>query len=430
MKRKALSCLVAVFVLAISSLASVRGTQAQDRTWSSNANLTFWHSFVAATQPALKSLINDFNTTHPGIHVTPQYVPTGDVLLQKLTTAVASHTAPDISWIHNNYIQPLADANGIYNLTPWFKQEPIADQKDVAPALLQQATYKGKLYAMPVEATSMAIFYNIDLFRKAGVPLPTNNWTWDEFARDAQRLTNPARKQWGFFVPDFVGALEGYETWQFMPWAWEAGGDYATPNGKRILWDSKGFVRAVQFWHDLIWKYHAATTNPPPNAFFSGKLAMYYDGNWDLPTFFKLPFHWGVAFLPRGPVTQSAPIGGEYLAIFKQSLHPQQTWEFVKWWTSPQQQAIWSSTSGYLPMRISTIHQPAFQKYARTHPGVATFAAEISIGRAPGVINNFGQVDPLLANALQKVFLTKNANVQAIMTQAAHQATIYANQKP
>jgi multiple sugar transport system substrate-binding protein len=198
MKRKALSCLVAVFVLGISSLASVRGTQAQDRTWSSNATLTFWHSFVAATQPALKSLINDFNATHPGIHVTPQYIPTGDVLLQKLTTAVASHTAPDISWIHNNYIQPLADADGIYNLNPWFKQQPVADQKDVAPALLQQATYKGTLYAMPVEATSMAIFYNIDLFRKAGVPLPTNNWTWAEFARDAQCLTNPARKQWGF----------------------------------------------------------------------------------------------------------------------------------------------------------------------------------------------------------------------------------------
>jgi hypothetical protein len=56
------------------------------------------------------------------------------------------------------------------------------------------------------------------------------------------------------------------------------------------------------------------------------------------------------------------------------------------------------------------------QNYARTHPGVATFAAEVSIGRAAGVINNSGQVDPLLANALQKFFLTKNANVQAIMT--------------
>lgn len=429
MKLKKLACASILTALVVGSAISIHPVRAQSRTNVANADLTFWHSYVAATQPALQSLISSYNSTHPGIHVTPQYIPTGDILLQKLTTAVASHTAPDLSWIHNNYIQPLADAHAIDDVTPLFKQESKAYQQDVAPALLAQATYKGKLYAMPVEATTMAIFYNIDLFKKAHVPLPSNNWTWADFARDAQRLTDPATKQWGFFVPDDVGNLESYETWQFVPWAMEAGANYATPNGKTMTWGSPGFVKAVQFWHDLIYKYHGATTNPPPNAFASGKLAMYYDGNWDLPTFFKLPFHWGVAFVPRGPVAQGAPIGGEYVAMFSQSQYPKQAWDFVKWWTSPEQQAKWAVTSGYLPITHSTVHQAAFQAFAETHPGIATFAAQVALGRAPVNPNNFGQVDPLLANALQQVFTNPHANTASILQQAAHKATIYANQQ-
>ncbi len=55
--------------------------------------------------------------------------------------------------------------------------------------------------------------------------------------------------------------------------------------------------------------------------------------------------------MPKGPVKQSTIVGGEYLAIFKQSAHPKEAWTFVKWMVRPDVQALWSMKSGYLPIR-------------------------------------------------------------------------------
>ncbi|NUM73244.1 extracellular solute-binding protein, partial [candidate division KSB1 bacterium] len=62
---------------------------------SNKSTLTFWHSFVASTIPALEELIEKFEASHPGIEIKAQYVPTGDALVQKLITAIQSQTAPD-----------------------------------------------------------------------------------------------------------------------------------------------------------------------------------------------------------------------------------------------------------------------------------------------------------------------------------------------
>ncbi len=74
----------------------------------------FWHSFVASTAPALNLLIRTFEEEHPGIKVNAQYIPAGDALVQKLVTAIHSNTAPDISWIHSDFLDKLVEADAIY----------------------------------------------------------------------------------------------------------------------------------------------------------------------------------------------------------------------------------------------------------------------------------------------------------------------------
>ncbi|MGE5430755.1 MAG: ABC transporter substrate-binding protein, partial [Syntrophomonadaceae bacterium] len=69
--------------------------------------ITFWHSFVSNTIPALEELIKKFEQEHPNIKIKAQYVPSGDPLIQKLVTAIQSRTAPDIAWIHSDYLDKL-----------------------------------------------------------------------------------------------------------------------------------------------------------------------------------------------------------------------------------------------------------------------------------------------------------------------------------
>ena len=72
--------------------------------------ITFWHSFVATTVPALDDLLAEFRREHPGIQINAQYLPTGDGLIQKLVSAVQSGTTPDVAWVHSDFLDKLVEA--------------------------------------------------------------------------------------------------------------------------------------------------------------------------------------------------------------------------------------------------------------------------------------------------------------------------------
>src|SRR5512135_2942605 len=93
-------CLVSAVAI---SLLFVEGCGKKSDQQGNVVTITFWHSTVSSTVPALNDLVAKFHEEYPGIEVKPQYVPTGDALIQKLITSVQSRTAPDISWIHANF---------------------------------------------------------------------------------------------------------------------------------------------------------------------------------------------------------------------------------------------------------------------------------------------------------------------------------------
>ncbi|MFO7446274.1 MAG: extracellular solute-binding protein, partial [Ignavibacteriaceae bacterium] len=102
--------------------------------------ITFWHSFVASTIPAFNELVEKFEKENPSIKIDAQYVPTGDALVQKLVTAVQSNTAPDVSWVHSDFISKLVEARAIYPMS-YFINSPNELSKeeldDIFPQLLQ-----------------------------------------------------------------------------------------------------------------------------------------------------------------------------------------------------------------------------------------------------------------------------------------------------
>ncbi|KAB2845532.1 MAG: extracellular solute-binding protein, partial [Melioribacteraceae bacterium] len=78
--------------------------------------ITFWHSFVSNTIPALNEIIELYEKENPGVKVLAQYVPSGDPLIQKLVTAIQSRTTPDIAWVHSDFLDKLVTADAIYKM--------------------------------------------------------------------------------------------------------------------------------------------------------------------------------------------------------------------------------------------------------------------------------------------------------------------------
>jgi multiple sugar transport system substrate-binding protein len=377
--------------------------------------VTFWHSFVAATIPALEELLQGFEEAHPNIQIQAQYIPTGDALVQKLVAAIQSETAPDVSWIHADFLDKLVEADAIYPLSHFIDGKnglTIEEMSDFVPASLEAGRWKGTQYALPMEATMLALFYNKDLFRAAGLDPNQPPQTWDELHHTAKQLTldydsDGKTDQYGFFVPVFPasGPLNIWMNLQWVPFLWQAGGDELNADGTRILFNSTAGVQALTLWKRLYDDLDFGRFGLSHDmGFASGKIAMILDGPWDLPRFRELrSFEWAVAPLPAGPAGSATYLAGEQLVVFRQSRVPDAAWTFVKWVVQPEVQALFSMRSGYLPVRTSALSRPEYLEYLGNDEALAAFVRQMNVARPRRSIDYHRvEINRALAEAIER----------------------------
>ena len=162
------------------------------------------------------------------------------------------------------------------------------------------------LYAGPVNWDTVAVYYNKDLFDAAGVAYPTAEWTWDDFAADAEALTDVENDVYGALA--YVEYQAGYPNWIAATGTTpivEAGRTSCTL-------DDPGSLEALNFLKGLydagympsISIIGGSSADDAFNFFASGKVAMVTGGSWKLPAADEqLTFNWDVVQLPRNPET-------------------------------------------------------------------------------------------------------------------------------
>ncbi|MFA7287978.1 MAG: ABC transporter substrate-binding protein [Melioribacteraceae bacterium] len=380
--------------------------------------IVFWHSFVPATQPALNKMIEKFEKENPDIHIKAQYVPTGDALVQKLITSLQSGTQPDIAWIHSDFIDKLIEGDAIYDLEHFIKSSDGLTQEEINdffPELLKSAMWDGKLYALPMEATVLALHYNKDAFKAAGLNPNEPPKTWDELYEAAKKLTvdkdNDGKiDQYGFYIPVFPasGQLSIWMVLQWEPFVWQAGGKIINDEQTKLLIDQAPAIEALSFWKKMYDMMHFSNfTLSHDLGFSSGTLAMVMDGPWNLPMYKKLnKFKWGIASLPAGPKEKATFIAGEHLAIFKKTKEPEKAWKFVKWFTQPQNQALFSELSGYLPVRKSTLELESYKKFLSEDEYMNAYIDQIKIAKAQSSIDHYKiEINQIIAEAVEQTIL-------------------------
>lgn len=419
-------------LVALSLLSCGRNSTTED---GAAVTIRFWHSFVSSTVPALNDLIKKFEEENPGIKISAQYVPSGDALMQKLITAVQSNTAPDISWIHSDYLQDLVGADAIYKMEHFINGPNGISQSeldDIYAPLIQYASWKGTLYSMPLEATNIALLYNRDHFRTAGLDpeLPPKNW--DELLSFARKLTidhdgDGNMDQTGLFLPVFPasGPLGGWMVWQWYPFLWQAGGQLINEDQTRVLYNDQPAVAALELWKKLYNEQDLSRFSTDYDvAFASERLSMAFDGPWNLPRFRTLlkDLDWAFAPLPAGPAGSATIVGGEYLTIFKQSKHADAAWKFIKWVIQPENQAFWSIKSGYLPVRKSANSDPEFINYLADHPNFKVFVDQLAVSKAQKPIDYHAmKITNHIAMAIEKAVVS-DENPKTILDEYARRS--------
>ena len=215
----------------------------------------------------------------------------------KLQTAVAGGTAADAFELDYQNFITYADNGSLAALDG-------VDGATYKSSLLDSFQSDGKQLGLPESFSDVVMFYNKDLFKKAGVALPTADWTWKDEQSAAQKLTNAGDKVWGDYQP--ISYNEFYKAVN------QAGGSFLSADGKSVAFDSAAGVAAADWLVGKSGKtmpteaQGAGTPDFDTNLFKSGKLAMWHTGIWMFGALADVPFDWDVAVEPGDTQKASA----------------------------------------------------------------------------------------------------------------------------
>jgi len=175
--------------------------------------------------------------TETGNTVNVVEVPERDVHLAKLTTSFSAGKPPEVFLLNYRYLGGFAARNVIDAAGPRLEGSDAFKREDFYEIPMKAFEYDGALQCIPQNASSLAVYYNVDAFKEAGIEPPGDSWTYDEFAAAAEKLTGKDRHGVGIDLSTIRAA----------PWVWAAGGElvddpvnptkflFDTPEGRRGL---------------------------------------------------------------------------------------------------------------------------------------------------------------------------------------------------
>lgn len=319
---------------------------------------------------AQKKLNDKFTAKYPNITIAidkpAQY-------WEKLYTMVAGGTAPDI-FFQQEMLPPTAAAEGLMeDLTPYIENDSSFKKGDIFEALYAPFTINGKLYVIPAVTYASILYYNKDMFDKAGIKYPDDSWTWDIYREAAKKMTVDSNKdgridQYGCTVNTLINF--------YLPWIFSNGGDLISSDRTKCLINSPENIETMQYLHDLI---YVDKSSPIPSfvtgnvnqvgafSFQTGKIAMEITGSWMIPTYETSKFNWGIAKIPKSPkmgkaVPMAYPNG---YAMSPSGKHKEEAWKYISFASSEEGQMILAETGLGMPTNIKAANSDLFLKSSK-----------------------------------------------------------------
>jgi N,N'-diacetylchitobiose transport system substrate-binding protein len=310
----------AAITLLTAGCAGSSGSDAASGSGSQSSTLTVWLMSGSAPSTLTDSLDKEFQTAHPGVTVNYQ-VQQWNGIQQRLTTALAGGTPPDVIEIGNTQtpafasqgvLADLSDSVNTFNGPQWLAGLKASGQFD------------GKTYGVPFYAANREVLYRKDMFTQAGIAAPpTSDAEWlDDIAKLKAKFGSDAG-----FQPLY---LPGQYWYSLLSFIWDNGGDVAKANGSsfKSTLDSPGSQAGLAFFKQLV--DASGTTAPkdsdeatPPQAgiYGGGKVAMFIGTPGEVATAAKtdpsLTAKTGAFPIPSKTAGQTAPVflGGSNLSI-------------------------------------------------------------------------------------------------------------------
>jgi multiple sugar transport system substrate-binding protein len=314
-----------------------------------------------------------------------------------LTTLAATGALPDVFWVFS-----VTDAimnEWALDVTEYYENDPEA--KDVYPSMVNNAKINGKLFSMPTVMFPHLVFLNKTLFEKYNEPLPSYDWTVDEYKDIATRLAHPEEFNFGTSnptYPDYFPALYS-DTQSVRGW-----------DGSSYVFDQT-WIDAMNLKYDYIdndiceWesaedklKWLGSEGAWPPGF---GRSAMHFDWAWTIAYFEDaVKTQSGCEFLyypqPMGTSGRQTAVV-DYGIISANTEYPREAWELQKW-TSWGKEACLNRLEGYKAAGVTAVSRMPVINNEEVWQQVVNFTSNESLketyARLTNIVPTVGSVAP------------------------------------
>jgi multiple sugar transport system substrate-binding protein len=357
----------------VGGAAAGGATSAPAQGGTAQATIEWWDTMTGVDEDITKKMIETFMSKNPDIKINRTYVAQsqGSQANDKLLTAIAGGTPPDVFRFDRFIVAQFAAQGFLNDLTDLASKAGIK-QDDYFPFAWEEAVYKDKLYALPYNTDTRALWYNKDLFKEAGLDPEKGPQDIKELADMADKLTTK-------------GAGDRITRWGFVPhtdqaWIYTFGfgwkGEFQDKNTAKITSADPKVVDSMNWLQS--YANHVGVENldaftaacqgtqcaDQNDYFWTGQAAMVISGNWKVSQAkqYKPDGHYGVVPVPGpdGPAPYASWAGGWSWVIPKGAKNAEAAWRVISWVAGPEGQDMYCKATFQIPTNKKTASDPFY----------------------------------------------------------------------
>jgi sn-glycerol 3-phosphate transport system substrate-binding protein len=388
--------------------------------------VVFWHAMGGSNQKVVEQMAADFNASQNKIQVEAVYQGSYDDLLSKLKATMGTKEGPTVVQVYEIGSRFMIDSKAITPMQNFIDADNY-DLSQLEPNITGYYTFDGKLYSMPFNTSNPILYYNKDLFKAAGLDPNKPPRTYEEVQQYADAITKTGKASGASF------AIYGWFMEQFFA---NQGAEYVNNgNGRNglateSLVNSEAGVKTLTWWKNLVDSKAAINlgrkTDDTKKAFAAQQVGMILDSTAALRGIVdnaQGKFEVGTGFLPKPSDAKEGGVivGGASLWIMNNRPEAEQkaAWEFIKFLTSPKEQAYWHVNTGYFPITQKAYDEQLVKDNLQKFPQFQTaidqlHQTKLNTATQGAVMGVFPEARQIVEGAIEEVLNNRKSPKEAL----------------
>lgn len=395
--RKTLATVLASTLLITGVLTGCSSNKADNSQGSDKqVSINVWA--MGEEAKSLPTIAEDFMKENPDIKVNVQALP-WDTAHDKLLTAVASKSGPDVVQMGTTWIPEFASANALMDLSSYVEQYPEINQDNFYPGSVVTGTYEDAYVGVPWYIDTRVLYYRSDLLEEVGYKEAPK--TWEELADAAQKLAARGEGKYGISLDPKEQSLG------FM---------FARQNGSQLfdenntpLFNQPEFVEAVEYL-DSFFKNGSNATDIGLDAIQGlkgeGIVPMFISGPWMVKMINEqapeLEGKWATAVLPAKENNVST-LGGSNLSVFQYTKQPEAALKFIAYMSKPETQLKWMELTTSMPSTQKAWEDEALQSDAN----YKVIGEQLATAQPMPIMKEFEEIAQNFLTSFEKIYRGK-----------------------